>query len=536
MYEVDCLTSTDHTGGASFIQFSSGKFVYRCLHDRCSGKGWQDVKHLLKLPTGSTGPQVKLGGKRIDGDDPGDAADRKADAPRVAVVRALSDIEAKPIEWLMPGYLPRAMFTLFGGFSGDGKSTICTDFAARFSVAGLSPDGKRLPYANSLFLSAEEDPEYALKPRLALHRADHSRVYTMRGTTTGDGETAWINLKTDMPQIRAVVIQYGIDIIWIDPITSYLPGTDRNNEGNIRDSLSSLQSLMEETGVAVVGIAHIGKGDGTGRRAEQRLLGSTAFVALARMVWMLARLPVEHQPERMPDSATDGRKVFGVVKSNYSIPPESLMFERPLDGPLQWLGPAPMTIAEALTTKTEHGEKGRNAVEWLAERLASGAQRSDDVSKAAKAAGISETTLKRARATLNVLTSRDKTGWYIRLPPAYRTPKREEGGQSTNVTPFQNEESEEGGQTSGPDNVTPFPNEGKEEGGQTENVTPFPSYQRNTTDGGANSAQTGHHPTEEGGQIRGPYVWPPSPSSKPHEPEPLAPTGTDGARPGEFKL
>jgi len=78
VYEVDCLTSTDHTGGACFIQFASGKFVYRCLHQSCSGKGWQDVKHLLKLPerpAGATGPQVKLGGKRLGGDDPGDAGE-----------------------------------------------------------------------------------------------------------------------------------------------------------------------------------------------------------------------------------------------------------------------------------------------------------------------------------------------------------------------------------------------------------------------------------------------------------------------------
>ena len=73
VYEVDCLTSTDHTGGACFIQFASGKFVYRCLHQSCSGKGWLDVKHLLKLPEGSTGPRVTSGGKQASGAEPGDA-------------------------------------------------------------------------------------------------------------------------------------------------------------------------------------------------------------------------------------------------------------------------------------------------------------------------------------------------------------------------------------------------------------------------------------------------------------------------------
>lgn len=73
VYEVDCQTSSDHTGGACFIQFGSGKFVYRCLHQSCSGKGWQDVKHLLKLPEGGTGPRVTFAGTQAGADDPGDA-------------------------------------------------------------------------------------------------------------------------------------------------------------------------------------------------------------------------------------------------------------------------------------------------------------------------------------------------------------------------------------------------------------------------------------------------------------------------------
>jgi hypothetical protein len=42
-----CLTSEEHDTGASFFQFDSGAVAYRCLHDSCNGKGWQDVKHRL---------------------------------------------------------------------------------------------------------------------------------------------------------------------------------------------------------------------------------------------------------------------------------------------------------------------------------------------------------------------------------------------------------------------------------------------------------------------------------------------------------
>lgn len=340
---------------------------------------------------------------------------------RRAVVESLANIEAKPIDWYWRGWLARMMLTIFGGYAGDGKSTICAALAAAFSRGALLPDGTRAPVLNSLFLSAEEDPQYALKPRLELHRADHARIFTMRGTRAGDDDdTRWTNLKTDIPLIRAVVDHHDIGVIWIDPINSYLPGSDRNSEGDIRDGLSGLNRLMEETGVAVVGVAHVGKGDGQGRRAEQRLLGSTAITALARTVWMMTNLPDEHQPEHDPDNPVDRHKVFGVVKANYSIPPRSLALTRPLDGPITWLGPSPIPIAEAFTAKPERGERTRDAEEWARNYLIGGSKESARLFADAKSTGLAEKTvraaLKQVGATSYQLSGKAHGGWYWRLP------------------------------------------------------------------------------------------------------------------------
>jgi len=46
---ASCLTSDEHDTGASFFQFNSGAVSYRCLHDSCAGKGWQDVKPQLGI-------------------------------------------------------------------------------------------------------------------------------------------------------------------------------------------------------------------------------------------------------------------------------------------------------------------------------------------------------------------------------------------------------------------------------------------------------------------------------------------------------
>ena len=40
------------------------------------------------------------------------------------------------------------------------------------------------------------------------------------------------------------------------------------------------------------------------------------------------------------------RKMIGVAKSNHAVASMPRMFCRPLDGPLQWLGPSPLGMDE----------------------------------------------------------------------------------------------------------------------------------------------------------------------------------------------
>ena len=68
-------------------------------------------------------------------------------------------------------------------------------------------------------------------------------------------------------------MEHGIDLIVIDPLTSIMPGIDRNAEGDTRDALTPLVKLAERCNVAIIGIAHVGKPNGTARRAAQRSLG-----------------------------------------------------------------------------------------------------------------------------------------------------------------------------------------------------------------------------------------------------------------------
>jgi putative DNA primase/helicase len=215
----------------------------------------------------------------------------------------------------------------------------------------------------------------------------------------------------------------------IDPLSSYLPSSDRNNEGDIRDALQPLMGLMETTGVGVVGIMHVGK-SGDGRRASQRLLGSTAFTALARSVVMIADQPEERQPD---DVAAEGKlKVLQVVKSNYSIPPAPQMFRRPLDAPIAWLGDSEVGIEECFAvyprSRGPEAKEMVDAMELLKEMLAGGPVRTSEVLSQARGQGFSERTLRRAKKKLGVVAKRSEHmgPWEWSLP---KTEKASVDGQ-----------------------------------------------------------------------------------------------------------
>lgn len=398
VYRLDrCLSSEDHTDGACITEMNSGALSYRCHHDRCSGKGWHDIKHRLTIPAGSP---------RAGGTGTKEPASAKAGAIRSAVLVTAAEIEPMDIEWLWRQWLPKRMLTILGGFPGDGKSTLLSLIIARLTRGGTFPDGSIAPVTNCLMLAAEDDPQYAIVPRLKVHGADLNRVHLLRGSRRDDGTVGWVNLQRDIDLMRAAIRDHDIGLVTVDPLSSYMPKADRNSEGDVRDALMPLQQLMDETGVAVIGIMHVGKGDAH-RKTFQLLLGSTAFTALARTVWMVHDLPGDHQPEADPE--TGKRKALGIVKSNYAIPPAALAFSRPLDGPIRFHGVSPVSIDEAFAggtkvTKTEITE------DWLRDFLKAGPQLARVVIAASKQAGISYQTLQRVSRESGIVTKTKDPG------------------------------------------------------------------------------------------------------------------------------
>ncbi len=311
------------------------------------------------------------------------------------IVTRLSDVVAKPIDWMWPGRLARGKLHLLGGDYGDGKSTLMAWLAAVLSTGAEWPDGGRAPASNVLFLLLEDAIDDTLKPRLALHGANEDRIFAIEAVAEGEGQRRVFNLDRHLDLLRGYVSEHPIDLIVIDPVSGFMQRSNRDGGGPVRDVLTPVVDLGNELDVAIMALMHTGKpGVGTvGRKATQRLLGSTAFPAVARVVWMLAPTPSDPK-----------RKVLAVTKSNLSPKPAPLEWSRDLDRPLAWHGTSDHDIERLFDAIKPMPREEAKA--WLREALAGGSVPQQVVEARARDLGISAATLKRAREDLGVESSK----------------------------------------------------------------------------------------------------------------------------------
>ena len=204
----------------------------------------------------------------------------------------------------------------------------------------MLPDGARSPVARVLFLLAEDAVDDTLKPRLEHHGANHANIYALEAVREADDREIPFGLTRHLTLLRDAIRAYQIDLVIVDPLSSFLSGTRRNEEGDVHDVLTPLAQLATETQVGVIGIMHLVK-SGSDRRPLHQLMSAGAFGAVARLVWMVAPVPDESD-----------RRVVAVVKSNLAPKPVALEWSRPEDQPIAWHGESRHDIDALLSPPT----------------------------------------------------------------------------------------------------------------------------------------------------------------------------------------
>src|SRR5690606_36944230 len=121
-----------------------------------------------------------------------------------------------------------------------------------------------------------------------------------------NNESRAFSASRDLSLLTDAVKSIGnVTLAIIDPIVSAMGQVDSHKNLETRQALQPLADFATDTRATVLGITHLSKGSG-GRDPLERLLGSVAFGALARVVIGAAKVD---------DDGADHR-VMARIKSN----------------------------------------------------------------------------------------------------------------------------------------------------------------------------------------------------------------------------
>lgn len=340
-----------------------------------------------------------------------------ADADHVQLLRG-SDVVMEPIDWLWPGYLARGKFHLLAGRVSQGKTTLAMALAATVTTGAKWPDGEPCKLGRVLVFSAEDDIVDTLAPRLRAAGADLSRVLFVKGTRS-DGKDLAFDPARDLDLLRAAILGDGdtIDLIIADPVVGAVKG-DGNSNTDTRRDLEPLAALARECRAAVIGITHFRK-NGGGADPVQMVIGSTAFVAVARIVLVAAKVK---------DAEGNLKHILARAKSN--IGPDDGGFEyhieeREIEGGIHatcatWGAPITGSARDLLIERDPAEEEDvADVVGALREELKGAEWRPvSDLHKSLIALGFTKTSIWRASKRLRVRKRKAGMvgGWEWQLP------------------------------------------------------------------------------------------------------------------------
>jgi putative DNA primase/helicase len=362
------------------------------------------------------------------------------EAKSVVLTRG-SDIRPEPVQWLWREWIAAGKVHIVGGAPGTGKTTIALSLAAIITSGGCWPDGSRSPLGNVLIWSGEDDPKDTLVPRLSLCGADLTRVFFVTGMRTKGGSRSFDPAK-DMEALCAQADAVGnIRLLVVDPIVSAISG-DGHKNSDVRRGLQPLVDLAASIGCAVLGVTHFTKGT-SGRDPIERLTGSLAFGALARVVFVAAR----------PQDDDEGQAARLFLRAKSNVGPDDGGFEYNLtQGELElhpgvyasvvlWGPPVTGKARDILAVAEATGDDGEggtlaDAKRFLMNLLGDGPVSVKAIKSDAEGAGYSWVTIKRAKKAIGAEASKGgmSAGWTWSLHRRGSTSI--EGDQQNLMSPF----------------------------------------------------------------------------------------------------
>jgi AAA domain len=285
------------------------------------------------------------------------------------------DIKVRAVDWLWQHRLALGSAAMFAAEGGAGKTLLALYMAAQVTVGGPWPDGSgNAPIGDVIILSAEDQPEDTLKPRLLALGADMARVKFLKARVIIKREGKepqiayksfqdrdyWQEIMRRVPNCRMFVV---------DPLPAYLGrGVNDHRNNEVRAVMEPfIQTVIEPWKCVMLCISHLGKSVDA-RTPQNRILGSVAYSNLPRNVHVVFK-----------DQEVEGRRIFGQVKCNnapdnlpslaFRVAMKSIDFDgEVIETAIPEFEAEPVTIdvQRAMATNSKPGPKPATALaEWL---------------------------------------------------------------------------------------------------------------------------------------------------------------------------
>jgi putative DNA primase/helicase len=365
-----------------------------------AGTEGRERRSLVETPAGrGSRGAVRHGGAAA----PAQAASPSA-AAAAGAVRCLADIAPQAVSFLWEPYLPLGKLTLLEGDPGQGKSWLAAAIAAAGSRGRGLPGLAAFPPFRTLFLTAEDGLPDTLRPRLESLGADCGAVFAC-------DQPLALDLHTGLATLAQALATFAPRLVVVDPLVAFLGrATDIYRANEVRSVLAPLMKLVERHSCALLAVRHLNKAKlGRTLYAGQ---GSIDFTAAARSVLLAG-------------SAAEDADAHALIHIKSNLAPHGPALAYHLLPAFLWQGPSRLTANDLLAAAAPADEASAedDARTFLRSTLAGpDPLPARLVLNAARDAGISQRTLKRAKRKEGVRTTRRGFGagstWLWSLPEA----------------------------------------------------------------------------------------------------------------------
>lgn len=307
-------------------------------------------------------------------------------------VEFYSNVKTSEVEWIWYPYIPCGKITMLQGDPGEGKSTLIIHIAAILTKGGYLPDGQKIKKPEIVIYQCSEDGKGdTIKPRLEQAGADCNRVAFIKDD---NGE-----LTLEDERIKTAINQIGAKMVVLDPIQAFI-GHNGNmtNAVKMRETLSKLSKVAEETNCAIVLVGHMTKS--SGGKQIYRGLGSIDIAATVRSILMVSR-----------DKEEPWKRYMFPVKSSLAPEGEPIGFELDKEKGFHWMGKCQINIEELLAVEKSTAKKDV-AVEYLQTLLAVEDLPSTYIYEKMKEYGIAKRTVQEAKKIAEISAYKKGKIWY----------------------------------------------------------------------------------------------------------------------------